>query len=91
MIEFKWKNMKNLQAKINVIFTGKYLKFWYIACFIVLSLLVWDIIRKSSVSSYDLLLFDNNGEIISQRKVSRMQAFSENEMLPITKSYHPIK
>lgn len=83
--------MKKASTKINVVFTGKYLKYWYIACVVVLTLLLYDHYRNLSVKSYELTIFANDGTVRSVHLVEMDSIDGNNAIFPVNRSYRPIK
>lgn len=57
--------------KFNFIFTGKYLKFWYIAFALTIGLMVLNYTRLRAVNDYTLYVYDNSGNVIQTEHLTR--------------------
>lgn len=81
----------NFMRNLNVIFAGRYVKFWYAACFaIVLAMLAnWKI--NESVSGFELTLYSSDGRVTSKQLVDKKQLDLVIAESPVTKSFKPVK
>jgi hypothetical protein len=79
--------------RFNFIFTGRYLKYWYIAFVIVLGLMFFNHMRLSSVDMYTVIVYDSAGNVASQQDVSKQEAewLRRNFELPMSKAFIPHK
>ena len=77
--------------KLNVIFTGRYLKFWYAACFIIILLMFANWKINERVSRFELTVYNSDGEAISRQTVSGKQINAAIAESPVTKSFKPVK
>jgi len=76
--------------KMNSIFTGKFLKYWYIAFFIVIGYMFLLMANNGAVSQYELTIYDEQGKVV-ETKIMDRNNWQAPESLPVTKSYRPIK
>ena len=88
----------SFMRKINVIFTGRYLKIWYAACIvmIIVMLVVWKINER--VSKFELTIYNSDGTVEQRLIVHKSQISLYNNSIivndsktPVTKSFRPIK
>ena len=84
--------------KITKYFYGKYLKYWYIACFIIVIVMVASFYGNRNIKSYRLIIFNTDGTINEIEEVdAKKTADLENnivfltKVLPITKAFIPQK
>jgi hypothetical protein len=77
--------------KFNKYFGGEYIKYWYVAFFIVILIMVFDSYNDRTVTAYKLTIYDNNGNNVETTIISRQELLSSNLRLPLTKSFEPIK
>ncbi|MDK2792964.1 MAG: hypothetical protein PWQ25_1827 [Deferribacteres bacterium] len=77
--------------RFNKYFGGEYLKYWYVAFLIVLAVMVFDFYNDRSVEAYRLTIYDSTGNVVEKREISRYELSRSNIVLPITKSFEPIK
>ena len=77
--------------KLNVIFTGRYLKFWYVACFIIILIIFANSKINERVSKFELAVYNSDGEMISRQTVDGKQLRAVIAESPVTKSFKPIK
>jgi hypothetical protein len=79
--------------RFNFIFTGRYLKFWYIAFVIVLAVMFFNHRRLAAVDTFTLIVYDTAGNIVDERDVSRQEAeqMRRNFELPMSKAFIPQK
>jgi hypothetical protein len=80
--------------RINFIFTGVYLKVWYVACVITIALMVANYMRLSRVVDFELAVFDSSGKVVETQQVRLTSSYEKAELykrLPVTKSFTPIK
>lgn len=77
--------------RFNKYFGGEYLKYWYVAFFIVLSIMIFDFYNDRSYDAYKLTIYDKNGNVVDVKNISRLELSRSNLILPITKAFEPIK
>jgi len=84
--------------KITKYFYGKYLKYWYIACFIIVIIMVASFYGNRNIKSYRLVIFNTDGTINEIEEIDAKKAADlENnivyltKVLPITKAFIPQK
>ena len=74
----------------NRFFTGKYLKYWYAALFVVIAWIVIVTFNNRNVNKFEVTIYNSNGEVVEKRIIDRYNWVSP-EKLPVTKTYRPIK
>lgn len=77
--------------RFNKYFGGQYLKYWYVAFFIILFIMIFDFYNDRTVEAYKLTVYDNNGNVVEVKDISRLELSRSNLNLPITKAFEPIK
>ncbi|MDR2883868.1 MAG: hypothetical protein LBV09_02030 [Deferribacteraceae bacterium] len=80
--------------KLNFIFSGVYLKVWYVACFITITIMVVNFVRLNRVQDFELTLFDSGGNVVSTEVVHLENDYEKTALytrLPATKVFKPIK
>lgn len=77
--------------RFNKYFGGEYLKYWYVAFFIILSIMLFDFYNDRSYDAYKLTIYDKNGNVVEVKNISRLELSRGNLNLPITKAFEPIK
>ena len=79
--------------RFNFIFTGRYLKFWYIAFAIVVGLMLYNYKRLQAVDSYTVIFYDSGGNKTQEFEVSRAELIAAGgfKALPTTKVFIPHK
>ncbi len=81
----------NFMRKLNVIFTGPYLKFWYATCVIIILTMLANWKINERVSKYEFTLYNTNGEVASKQIVDERQLSKAVAESPVTKSFKPVK
>ena len=77
--------------KLNVIFTGRYLKFWYVACAIIIIAMFINHIVNTRVSKFEFTLYNSNGGVVSEQIVDKSHLNVFISESPVTKSVRPVK
>jgi hypothetical protein len=80
--------------RFNFIFTGNYLKVWYVACVITVAIMVFNFVRLNRVQDFELTVFDSGGNVVSVETVHLTNDYEKMALysrLPVTKSFKPIK
>lgn len=84
--------------KITKYFYGKYLKYWYIACLVIVIAMSASFYGNRNIKSYRLIMFNTDGTIneIEEVDAVKMSNLENNivfltKVLPITKAFIPQK
>lgn len=76
--------------QFNQYFGGRYMKYWYVAFFVVMAWFIVNLFNDASVNRYVLTAYDATGHPIDSMEVNQT-TMNQPESLPITKAYTPIK
>lgn len=81
----------NRTFNLSVIFTGRFLYVWYVLFAIIMLLMVYNWSQLKSVDEYVLTIYDSTGKIVSSKVVTARDVALNQNYLPVTKSFEPIK
>ncbi len=81
----------NRTFNLSVIFTGRFLYVWYVLFAIIMLLMVYNWSQLKSVDEYVLTIYDSTGKIVSSNVVTARDVALNQNYLPVTKSFEPIK
>lgn len=76
--------------EMNKYFSGEYMKYWYVAFVVVLSVMIFNFYNSKSVYQFELTIFDNNANVIEQ-KVIHGRDLGIIETIKTPKAVKPIK
>ncbi len=77
--------------KIGKYFGGVYMPYWYGAFVVVVALMLASYINVASVDKFKLKIFDQNGNLIEEKEISKRDLEKYDAPLPISKAFHPVK
>lgn len=77
--------------RITKYFGGIYMRYWYIACGLILICAFISVYNDSSVKEFELTEYDAAGAIVKEEKVDKLFVARELASLPVTKKFIPLK